>query len=188
MGRILTSSIDHYRTLAEISEKADACEISTFGIYTGITSEGRDVHSYGGKYSNLAHQFLDVLKGFDVKLLIGMPELIYCDKETQQCTHCEEKFIHYLERINHTAKHWPDFDWRIINDMHMKFVGFYKNGKAIGGISGGRNLSDSQWDDVSIVLTKKEVEFFHDHFTKIFNRAATITDDAITKIGNAVIG
>jgi hypothetical protein len=187
MGRIITSSEEHYKALAEISKKADRCEISTFGIYTGIVSDGRDMTEFGGKYGNLAHQFLDLLEGFDVKVLIGMPALIYCDKDDKKCKNCEIKFISYLERINHTAKHWKDYDWRIVDDMHMKYIGFYKGNKPVGGISGGRNLSDSQWDDVSIILTKKEVEFFHDHFGKIFSRSAAITDNAINKIGDAML-
>jgi hypothetical protein len=187
MKRIVIDTDKHYEALTDYAQKSDEIFIATYGLYAGITGDGRDVTEWGPKYRNRAHELLDAIRKIPkVEILIGLPTLIYCDK-AKQCKHCEEKHIGYLERLWHTAQNWEDFNWKIAFSMHMKYFGFYAGGKPVGGISGGRNLSDSEWFDISFRLTKTEVKTLRTEFRRVFDEAATLTQNAVERIADATL-
>ncbi len=187
MGKIIVDTDEHYLALKEyVTEYPDSVYIATYGLYVGITGDGRNCHEWGGKYTNRAQDFLNALVDVPkVHILVGLPALIYCDK-SEACEHCEAKHISFMERMLHTAKKWDAFHWKMAPEMHMKFFGFYRNQSPIGGITGGRNLSDSDWFDISFNLTAKETAAMRKHFDVAFKKSVTVNQKNVEAVENAI--
>jgi hypothetical protein len=168
--RILASEEKYFEYLHSLIRGATNCYISTFGVYAGILADGRDVTEYGGKYQNSVHELLDALAKINTKILVGLPPLIYCDWQ-KRCPDCEENHLARLKRVALTANHWPSIEWKILPRLHMKLVCVYKRSKPVGGIVGGRNLSNSKWQDLSISLQTSHVRKFKNHFMQIYHSA-----------------
>ena len=178
---------EHYKTLSDFATEADEVLIASYGLYAGILGDGRDTTEWGYKYQNATHQFLDVIRDIDnVNIVIGLPPLIYCD-ENNKCADCEKKYISNLERLLHTSQHWPSFNWRFTEELHMKFFGMFADEVPIGGLIGSRNLSDSTWFDVSFKLSGDELLKLREYFLNVFEKCEDVTRESIEKIEDKIL-
>ena len=179
---------EHYKTLSNFATGADEVLIASYGLYAGILHDGRDTTEWGYKYSNATHEFLDGLKDTpNVKILIGLSPLTYCDVD-KRCSDCETKYISQLERLLHTAEHWPKFSWAFTEELHMKFFGMFTAGAPIGGLIGSRNLSDSTWFDVSFKLAGDELLKLRTYYLEVFSGCRPVTHEEIEKVENKILG
>ncbi len=187
---LIIESKEHYAILSKCVKGADEVLIASFGLYAGILADGRDVTEWGHKYDNLVHKFLDRLRNIkSVKILIGLPVLTYCTPDDQpKCPHCEVKHIRYLERLLHTTQHWPDFEWKVAQDLHLKFCGMFKKGVPIGGLIGSRNLTDSSWFDISFKMPPVQLQKMRVYFLDRFNECERVTSALIEKLEGDLVG
>lgn len=104
--------------------------ISTYNLNAGISPRGG---IYTGSDTFRLLSFLNAeTKGS--KILVGLPP---------------EPTAH--RRLTNCAEYFRNIDWRFRTDNHLKCWLFF-NGNKLSSITGGRNLGDSEWPDVSVPL------------------------------------
>jgi len=146
--------------------------VATYNVYAGILHDGDDSHEWGGKYENETHDFLDRLnKVPEVKILVGFPALKLCKENCEDCIKQQYKLA---MRLDQHRKKWPNFEWRYSENFHLKCYLFYYKGGYIG-IGGGRNLSSSDWTDVSFILDPRQVQGVREIFDNSWKNAKPIT-------------
>jgi len=173
--KLLVTLDDHYKELIKLAHKAEVVNIFTFGIYAGILDDGRDTTEWGPKFRNQTHEFLDLLVELkcDTTITVGVPWFNSCTKE-EVCIDCISKFRAGLTRINNTVKHWDgDFDWFFTSKLHAKAFLFFDEENPVGVVTGGRNLCDSTWDDLSFTLPMKQVEVLEETLGEIERKVIT---------------
>lgn len=156
------------------TENPQRVAIATFNVYAGVLHDGADVTEWGEKYSNDAHQLLDLIKPVkDVRILVGMPPLILCKKG---CMECIEKHYKWSMRLDQHAQKWPKFQWKYAEDFHLKCY-LFDYGTTIKGVIGGRNLSPSNWVDVTIALDNSRCKVLMALFDKVWKIALDVNDE-----------
>ena len=165
---VFLTAEEHYKALDDILKKnPHTAYIATYGVYAGVSSNGKDNFGAG---ENKTRDFLDKLRRLkDVRILVGLP--YPGAKQT------EEEYTEALWRILHTAKAWPKFDWRFTKNSHLKLFAFSKEGGNIGTISGGRNLTDSTFSDESFLLNVEQSKATRHKFHSIFGASKKVSKE-----------
>ena len=151
----------HYqRLLYESSRKPSKVFIASFGLNVGLYDKGS-----GEFYStqSLTRKFLDSLRGIEVDLLIGFP--------AQRKGESYDTFSRRRAMFKKAMGNWPEFNWRISDESHLKCVGFERKDSPYCVIAGGRNLTDSGFSDISLVVPKRQRVPIKKHFYKLFKQA-----------------
>jgi hypothetical protein len=170
---IYTTQESHMACLKKLaSQQPREVIISTFNVYAGILHDGDDTTTWGEKYQNDVHDLLDVLSGIKkVRILVGFQPLNLCHKDCEECVAAHYKWA--IRLVQH-AKHWPKLQWRYVEKCHLKCNLFYYARGAIG-VTGGRNLSGSDWTDISFVMSKEQVEETRKVFDERWKVATKVT-------------
>ena len=188
--KMILEHANHSRFLFDrVAEDPERVLISSFGIYAGITYAGQDTTQWGEKYRLATRDLLETMRGIpDVRMLIGVAQYRGCKGE-QYCKHCELQYAKGLLRLVYHAELFPEFQWRISTELHLKCAIFYYNishpeGKKliIKGVAGGRNFTDSDWADVTFELTKVQSLELARHTTELWDLSPELTDNAISDI------
>lgn len=149
--RLFTTINEYYSAITEAAKEIQPKEayISTFSLYAGVTDKGLDTRKIYG-YPNKTADFLDKLARNNVKtnIVVGLPETSIC---FDGCENCITKWNKTISRYEKTRDNWPDFNWVFINGNHTKFI-VLVNSDQYRVFSGGRNLSESSWDDLTFRL------------------------------------
>jgi len=180
--KLFLDHADHSRFLFDrVAEKPDQILVSSFGIYAGISFSGQDTTTWGEKYRLATRDLLEIMRTLpDVKILIGVAEYRSC-KYNAYCRDCEITYAKSLLRLAFHAELFSEFEWRVSTQLHLKCALFYY-GDVIKGVAGGRNLTDSNWADVTIELSPKYATELAQHTMKLWNASAVLNDDAISEI------
>lgn len=169
-----------------LDEKPAHVQISTFGIYAGILDTGKDMHDLGGKYTSQTHAFLDKLHAMEnlkVQILVGTSQYRSCKDKGK--THCEDCYITYGKQFMRLMKHsekWPNFQWRFGDELHLKCT-IFTYGDVEGNLDyrrilgGGRNLTDSDWADISFELPEELHSPIHDYFREQWKEKVKVTEE-----------
>lgn len=146
----------HYSSLNRyLDEHPNKVTIASYGIYAGITFANEDTAEWGDKYQLATRSFINRLKSVNnVRILVGISEYRSC-KNDNPCLDCEKQYVKSLIRLLNHAEKFDYCEWKMMYDLHLKCCVF-ENGDNIKGICGGRNLSDSSWNDVSIEMAADE--------------------------------
>lgn len=180
--KIITNVEEHYDCIEKMLDSSpDSVFISTYGIYAGLLHDGRDANLFGPKYKTRS---IDVLKKMssikNAKVIIGLTEFNSCKP---YCDECEMKYIHNLLRIKNHADAFPSINFKMIRHNHLKCFIINKGGKYLG-ITGGRNLSDSSWHDISFILGNDDCIKILEYAETVYESGVFITDDTIAKFAN----
>ena len=183
MDMLLTNEA-HYKAIARfMSRRPNYITIVTYGLYAGITQNGDNV---ADRYQNDVHDLLEAIdKNMDkvrdasVNIIVGLPEYYPC---RLQCPDCLEKYKGQLIRMVKTAKHWPRFNWVFKKACHMKAFVFKKGSIYVGGVTGGRNLSSSSWEDLSFTLSTEEANELDITLRELLADSKPITEENMCKI------
>lgn len=180
---------DTYEQLYKwLKDKPTTVQISTFGIYAGILDSGKDIHEVGGKYSSQTHDLIDSLnEKTKVQVLVGVAPYRSCkDKGKVHCQDCYEAYGKNITRILMHARRWPNIDWRFRSELHLKCTIFNWEGGTPKGtiikqeiLGGGRNLTDSDWADVSFNLPRNTHDAVTGYFNEQWSEALPITEENI---------
>jgi len=164
---------DHNQYLKKlIIEKPDEVMIATYNIYAGILHDGEDAHSWGEKYHSDAHEILDMLCDCKrVRIIVGTPPLSLCKAG---CEDCIAKQYKSATRLSKHALKWPKYQWKYTGDFHLKCYLFKKDG-IMKGVIGGRNLSDSNWVDVTFNIDDKHCKVIEYLFNQSWDKSTDIT-------------
>lgn len=186
--RLLFDLADHYNFLNNcVEEKPTAIRLGTYGLYAGIMPDGRDSRDWGAKYRSETRELLEKIKTTDakVKILVGQYEHKSCKGKSVVCSDCERKYVLDLVRLMNHAEAFSGFKWRISTGIHLKCAIFTypeSNPSAIRGQVGGRNLTDSQWADVSVELDKMSCIRVQEKFDELWEDALILNADRIGRI------
>jgi hypothetical protein len=171
---------DHLQEL--VDEKPDEVIIASYGLYAGITYKGHDTTKWGEKYRLRTRDLLESMKGGpEVMMLIGAPTYGSC-KGKEQCIACEMKYSQQLFRFVSHAELFPDFKWRVTTELHLKCNLFRYGENHWRGIAGGRNFTDSTWDDITFELMPEQITTLLDHTLKLWGDAEPATNETVGKM------
>lgn len=185
--RMFIQNSDHYKFLDDcIDANPDHVMISTFGIYAGLTYDGRDSTEWGDGYSLETRDLITKLQKLDnVRFLVGVANYSSC-KNKLQCLDCEKQYVRSLFRLIFHVEKFPEFEWRITTELHLKCSLFFYdqdcNPKLAKGVAGGRNFTNSSWPDVTFELNKAQISELHDYTSDIWTGSFPANDDSVTKI------
>ena len=171
-----------------LKEKPTHVQISTFGIYAGILDTGKDMHEIGGKYASQTHFFLDKLheqENLRVHILVGVSQYRSCKDKGK--THCQDCYVTYGKQFSRLLKHaekWPKIEWRFADELHLKCTIFshgdeerVTNRRILGG---GRNLTDSDWADISFELPSEMTPELQGYFNEQWQSGIKVTEENLT--------
>lgn len=173
----------HFSYLFEqVANKPSEVFISTFGIYCGITHDGRDTTQWGAKYKLASRDLLEALRPTPakVKILVGAGTYRSC-KGKLACLDCEKTYFQGLIRLVNHADLFPEFQWRVTTELHLKCA-LFSYGKTVTGVAGGRNFTDSNWSDVTFELASGQIVDLFKHVKDQWKLAKTLDDAAISNI------
>jgi len=181
----LTSEAHNAFLKQSIDKKPAKVFISTFGIYLGILYYGRDVTSWGPNYSMHARDLAESMRQLpDVNILVGLQNYRSC-KNKIPCRHCEMQYSKNLIRLVNHAEVFHEFNWKMTTSLHLKCAMFFytKPQKAAAyGVTGGRNFTDSDWEDATFTMSPGEIGEMWKHIKPTWEEAWDITSDNIEYI------
>ena len=155
----------HYGRLMRESDRSPSSGfIASFGLNIGLYRKGT-----GEFYSksSMTRKFLDsLIKVRNVDILIGFPGM-------RRNEHYKD-FSYRKAMLKRAMQRWPTYNWRISEDSHLKCAGFEKRGSPYAIITGGRNLTDSGFSDLTLVVPKRQRKAIKDHFYELFNEASPV--------------
>jgi len=185
--RMFLESADHSNFLFHcVADKPTKVLVSTFGIYAGITYSGQDTTKWGEKYRLATRDLLDSLrtKGKHrprVQMMVGVAEYKGC-KGDKYCKDCEIQYAKSLIRLAYHAEIFPEFEWHISTQLHLKCAIFYYPNGEIRGVAGGRNFTDSCWADVTFELSPQQSTELATHTQELWENSPVLNDKAINDI------
>lgn len=164
-----------------IEEKPKRVLLSSFGIYAGILDDGRDVHSWGGKYKNRVHDVLDKLEKIsEVNILVSMSPYRSCKGKDAFCKDCFETYGKQVTRLLKHVEKWHNFKWRFQNDSHFKTIIFvYDNN--VKAVVGGRNFTNSDWADINWQIDGQDANKLVPYFEDLWKNSSDITETALAE-------
>ncbi len=190
--RMLLDTSDHFDFLDQcVAAKPQSVTLTSYGVWAGILPDGRDMTSWKDQDGNAKFKFRtrDLLESLrkvkDVRILVGLFEYKSCKGKNVACGDCERKYVLDLVRHMNHAEKFPKFKWRIIQQSHVKCAIFTypENHPApLRGLAGGRNLTDSDWADVSVELDKMSLIRLQEHVNGIWDKGMALTDAALGKV------
>jgi len=162
-----------------VSRKPSHVIIASFGIYCGITYTGQDVTAWGDKYRMATRDLMEVMRSLpDVRMLIGVGNYKSCKGKSIRCLDCEVEYVRAFMRLIHHAEYFPEFKWKMSTELHLKCsLFFYQNPAKVAGVAGGRNFTDSSWEDVTFSLSTPDVKKLYAHTSNLWEHAKSLTDD-----------
>jgi len=173
---------DHFQYLFDrVDENPKHTFIASYGIYAGISYAGQDVTTWGPKYQSTTRDLMEKMRSLpNVKFLIGTSNYRSC-KGTMACVDCEKQYCRSLIRLVNHAELFPEFEWRVTNDLYLKAYLFFYD-KEVKGISGGKNFSDSSWVDCSFELETKNIKKLYAHVKGIWGESKPLSDEGVAEI------
>lgn len=164
-----------------IGDKPVNVTIASYGVYAGITYTGDDSVKWGDGYHLYTRDFIDALRdAANVRMLIGVSDYKSC-KGKHQCLHCEKQYIKMLLRLVNHADHFDKFKWKMTNRLYSKAYIFEYDDQLIG-LSSGRNLSDSDHIDCSIVLSSTSCHVAMQYINDLWSQSDDISSATISDL------
>lgn len=180
--KIISDLGEHFDIIERLLDNnPDSVFVSSYGLYAGILQDGRDANKFGPKYKTRSIDVLNKMSKYDSKMIIGISDYKSC--KHVRCEDCELKYIHSLIRIEKHSEAFPDIKMRIIRGNHLKCFIIRKGSKYLG-ITGGRNMSDSSWSDISFMIDHDTCLEILAIANKVFDNGMYINDETISKILN----
>lgn len=181
--QLFTEIEDHYAYLAELVKRGPkGAFIASFGVYAGITYDGRDTTTWGEKYKLHTRNFLDSLRTTpNVKLLIGIPDHKSCRGMTIPCEHCERGYINQMMRLLNHMDMFSAFKWRIATQAHVKCTLLFFDNEILG-VAGGRNLNDSNSVDATFQISADICHQLYKQLVPVWKNSRDLTSKSINEI------
>lgn len=181
---MFVTNAEHNKFITDcVAASPDHIIISTFGLWAGLLYDGRDTREWGKKYHSDTREQLELMRAVpNVQILVGIADYFTCDLNKAPCLSCEVKYIRGLFRLAAHIDAFPEFHWRISNNLHMKCALFFYGDKSVKGVAGGRNFSDSEWADITFEMTKPQITALTKAFIDNWRKARPMTDTVIGEI------
>jgi len=174
----------HFDYLMEcLDSKPKHILFSSYGLYAGISYDDRDTNEFGNQYVTRTMQVLKKMQKLvdtNIRFLVGVSSYKSC-KGKEPCIDCEKQYARGLLRVMNHVTRFPEFDWRITTEHHLKaYLFFYDN--EIRGVGGGRNFTNSSWADATFELNKAQIKQLYKHVQSEWDRGVKATNSAIATI------
>lgn len=143
-----------------LAHDAIECFIVTFGIWTGLTKKDDYTLNEAGNFLNFLAN-----KNIPTQIIVGSPPYHSCldrweeeknDYINESCEGCERIYDKWWDRYEVHVENWNEFNWIVKNNVHAKFMIFHTS-KGLTSLVSSRNLSDSNWDEISFRIDDNEV-------------------------------
>lgn len=80
-------------------------------------------------------------------VLVGIPAFKSCQEYPNKCKFCLAKHTKGMARLAQLRDHYKEIDWAFVKESHAKFAVCDST-----TILGGRNFSDSRYEDVTVTI------------------------------------
>lgn len=133
-----------------LAERSSEVFISTYGLYTGITSSGNTVKSTKtfGARTLMANLNKPEIKS---RILVGIPPFYSCKEDCPDCLSQRDKL---KDRFGFHVNEHPHVNLAFTRKHHLKLYGFKsKSSGAFKLFTGGINFSCSDFSDVLVEVT-----------------------------------
>tara|TARA_R110002110_G_scaffold51525_1_gene151069 strand:+ start:43 stop:648 length:606 start_codon:yes stop_codon:yes gene_type:complete len=175
---------DHFNYLAKcLDDKPKHILFSSYGLYAGITYDDRDTNEFGEKYTTRTMQIMKKMQKLtdtDIRFLVGVTSYRSCKGKTP-CIDCEKQYARGLLRVINHVSRFPEFNWRITTEHHLKAYLFFYDDE-IKGVGGGRNFTNSNWADASFELSKTQIKQLYKHVQIEWDKGIEATNSTIGTI------
>ncbi len=143
---IYNTTAEHYAALmAAIDAGPKVACVATFGVYAGVAPSG---HRRQDGSSKLVADFLSALETVQhSRILVGVTDYSPCKLS---CLDCGAKYAQSVVRLLAHQEAFPKLTWRAATGTHCKFTFFIYDKKPPRAFVGGRNLTGSDWSDVTV--------------------------------------
>lgn len=181
---LILDHIEHYEHLVGLARLQPAIvRIATYGIWAGIMADGRDSREWNqNKFHSYVRDFLEVLRSVPrVQILVGVYGYSSC-RGNLRCEDCEAKYVNGLIRLLNHVEKFDCFEWRLSCESHAKCSLFYYRDRSVRGVTGGRNMTDSDWADVSVDVDAAGCAKLTEHFGSIWKKSVVIDHDSVNAI------
>lgn len=178
--KLMRSLNEYYDSLLEcIHEKPRRVTISTFGIFAGITYDGKDSSSWSKPYGSETNRLFKELNNLDdVRVVVGVSDFISCNRNSR-CEDCASKYISSLTRLLFHKEYFSNIKWKFRASLHFKCVVFEFRDYPVS-FTGGRNMTNSSWDDISIKIDGTDALDILHVANDIYDDAVDLTDGNIS--------
>jgi hypothetical protein len=176
---------EHYQAIQQMLEaKPHTVLASSYGVFAGILEDGQDVTQWGEKFSKQAHGVLDALQEVSrVQILVGMPKYQSCRPKVGsthlRCQDCEDRYVESMARLYKHTLQWPKLRWRFSQNCTLRTWLFFYPDNTIRGLAGGRNLTDSELEDVTFELSPAQIKSIYSHYKRLWDGARDAHEDNI---------
>jgi hypothetical protein len=136
-----------------VSAKPSAVFISTFNLQVGVSARGT-VYQHSPTYKLLTEINRSV---GTAHVLVGLPSVSTEASSRVQCS----------------AEEWKNIKFRTRENLHLK-CWIFKYRSHISALAGGRNLGDSQWEDVSWWLNQGESKKLFGYFQELWQQCKLV--------------
>lgn len=159
--------------------KPKTITIASYGFFVGIMPDGRDLITWD-KFKSRARKFLEMIINDDrltINILIGLYSYKSCCKD-KLCVDCEIKYVTDIIRHVIHAEKFNSCNWRVSDSSHIKCV-IMEKGKSLHVVAGSRNFGDSEWADVSMVVSDSDAIRINDFMKNEWKTAKELDNDSI---------
>ena len=176
---LLLSHEDHHARMRDcISAGPRATLITTYGVWAGINHDGKDYTELGPAYLSPVRQTVDLIDRLpNVRIVVGLYPYGSC-RGLLPCRDCEGRYTKSLLRLLAHAEHFRNIKWLVVDKLHLKCALFVYE-KGMRCLVGGRNLTGSDWADVTVELSGGDVPNIAQHVLLIAREARLLTLDEI---------
>lgn len=180
MSRMFFTNQEHFEYLSHLlALQPKQVIISTFGIYASILDDGRDMLPRADLDGRLTRNFIESLRSVpEVRMLVGLMKYLTPMPSPRTCLQCESKYVKTHVRLVNHAEKWPNYTWRFAHDHHIKAT-LCVYDDHIEGVAGSRNLTGSNWDDLTFELTLAQARELHMRLGKVWHTALPIDSPSI---------
>lgn len=176
--KLIHDNSKHNQYLIKLANNApDKIMISTFGVYCGITKNAVDVTTEYG-YTCATRDIIEAMtiNCTNINILVGISKYTSC-KGDFRCHDCENKYIETIIRYLNHVEYFPMINWKYSLKSHIKaYLFYYKNASC--GLVGGRNFTNSEWDDISVTINGETFIEISDYLDKAWDEAHPLVVDS----------
>ena len=181
--QLLLDSKSHHDWIKEhIARKPNKVIITTFGIWAGILANGQDTQTWGNKYKLETSEILQYLSDNSIatNIIVGIGDYKSCKKD-DVCLDCEKTYVESAIRLGNHAQAFPLLKWRFSTNLHIKTT-LMVFGDHLQGIVGGRNFTNSNWEDCTVVLDQENCKTLLEYSVDLWRQSKNISDSEISKL------
>ena len=172
--KFLRNAKEYGQCLLELVDKSKFINICSYGIYAGLWQKE---NGKNGFFPNIVTKVLNRIskKKRKHKIIISY----YVPTSCKDCG-SKRNQVNYADRLTKHIKEWPDLNFYLVTNCHLKAVLCSNNKLIMGGFN---PVSNSAWTDFSVYLKNSSIyDELNKQFSQALSQAVPATDKNMDKL------